>query len=72
MIVKLTKLTKMKDGYWNAYVTHPHALTGASLKFPPDKLEWLNQQHSEDQTLKIEDYEEWDQHIKNKAADLTE
>lgn len=67
MIVKLTKLTKMENGSLNAYVTHPQALTGASLKFPPDKLDWLNKQHSEDQTLKIEDYDIWLEGVRGKA-----
>ena len=72
MIVKLTKLTKMADGSLNAYVTHPQALTGASLKFPSDKLDWLNKQHSEDQTLKIEECEGWSEKIKQKAESDTE
>lgn len=62
----------MADGSWNAYVTHPQALIGASLKFPTNKLEWLNKQHSEDQTLKIEDYERWSEGVKEKAEADTE
>ena len=72
MIVKLTKLTKMEDGSLNAYVTHPQALTGASLKFPSDKLDWLNRQHSEDQTLEIEDYGIWLKGVREKAEANTE